>query len=152
MSNRRFWTKFDPPPSVPITFTKPSLTEQSHKQECDINCIINRYKKTGVLGGIDQAREMFFGDFSEVGSYHEVQNIIKDAGEKFLQLPSEVRSAFDNDPAKLLDALKDNSQIGKLIDLGIIKQVADGTPGTPENPVDVSVSPEKQASAEASSV
>lgn len=145
----RFFTRFDPPPSVNFTFSKPSLTEQSHRKECNINCIIDRYKKTGILGGIDQAREMFFGDFSEVGSFHDVQNIIVDAREKFNSLPSNIREAFGNDPARLLDALRDKSQIGKLIDIGLIKKVADGTVGTPENPADVSISEEQKAAVQA---
>lgn len=149
MQKRNFWTRFDPPPSVKVTFTKPSLTEQSHRKECNINLIIDRYKRTGILGGIDQARELFFGDFTEVGSFHDVQNVIADAREKFFSLPSNVRESFGNDPARFLDALKDSSQLGKLIDLGLVKKVINGEVGTPENPADVSLSEEQKASLQA---
>lgn len=144
MQKRNFWTRFDPPPSVNLTFTKPSLTEQSHRKECNINCIIDRYKRTGVLGTIEQTRDMFYGDFANVGTFHEAQNLLAESREKFMALPSNVREAFGNDVTKFLDALRDNSQIGKLIDLGIVKKVAENI-ATPENPVDMSISPEKQA-------
>lgn len=149
MLKRKFWTRFDPPPPVKVTFTKPSLTEQSHRNECNINAIVDRYKRTGILGGIDQARDMFFGDFTEVGSFHDVQNIIAEAREKFFNLPSYVRESFGNDPARFLDALKDASQLGKLIDLGLVKKVITGEVGTPENPADVSLSDEQKASLQA---
>lgn len=143
-------SRFDLPPSPSVEFTEPSITEQSHRSECNINSIMSRFMRTGVLGSDTQAREMFFGDFSDVGSFHDVQNIMADAREKFTSLPANIREAFGNDISKFLDALRDRSQIGKLLDLGLIKQVASDV-ATAENPVNMELSAEQKQAVKSAS-
>lgn len=135
-----FFSRSNLPFSKGVKFFKPSLTEQSHRNEVDINSIIARYRRTGVLGTPTQVREMFYGDFSAVGSFHEVQNIIMDAAKRFMELPSNVRLAFENDPARFLDAFKDDSQLQKLIDLGLVK-APDPVVGTLDNPAPIDKQP-----------
>ena len=134
----KFHTKFDPPKSPSLTFQKPTITEQSHKRETDINAIIGKYRRTGVLGTGTQVRDMFFGDFSQVTDYHTAQTAIANAKEKFMSLSADVRKAFDNDPGKLLQALNDEAQLDRLIGLGIVKKPDPvvGTPDNPDQPVD----------------
>ena len=47
----------------------PSLARQSEKAYSDINVIMRKYVKTGVLP--PQTREGFFADVSKVGDYRE---------------------------------------------------------------------------------
>lgn len=128
-----FYTRFNPPVSPSVRFTMPSLTEQAHAAETDINGIIARYKKTGVLGTPDQIRDMFFGDFSEVGSRFECALITADAKEQFMALPIEARREFGHSLEDFLKALDDPTQLERFVKVGLVKAPPKET-ATPDNP------------------
>jgi len=52
-----------------ITFTEPSLTRQSFKDECDVNQIVKRYTETGMINHIPRTTPRYGdapeGDFLE---------------------------------------------------------------------------------------
>ena len=52
-----------------ITFTEPSLTRQSFKDECDVNQIVKRYTETGMINHIPRTPAQYGdapeGDFLE---------------------------------------------------------------------------------------
>jgi len=52
-----------------ITFTQPSLTRQSFKDECDVNQIVKRYTETGMINHIPRTTPQYGdapeGDFLE---------------------------------------------------------------------------------------
>lgn len=131
-----FFTRYNPPSSPKVRFEKPSMTEQYHRSEVNINDIIARYNQRGVLGTPTQVREMFFGDFSASPDRLEYEITVSDAKEKFMRLPSDVRAAFRNDPYQMLREL-DSGNLQKFIDLGLCK-APDPVVGTPEVPADVS--------------
>lgn len=132
-----FYTQFDRAPTSGVVFKKQSMTEQSHKNEYDINRLISRATKTGVLATADQIRSVYFGDFSGVDQALENHLKLKEAEEHFMSLPSAVRDYFANDPKRLLKALSDSSQLGKLVDLGLVKAPVSSV-GTPDQPIQVS--------------
>lgn len=77
-----------------------SVTEQSHKNECDINKIIARAEKTGLLPvSLDRGT---FGDFSGV-DFVTMNIKIAKAKEAFMSLPVDIRTRFGNDVGALLD-------------------------------------------------
>lgn len=75
---------------------------QSMKDECDINNIVARYEKTGVLTHLN-ASQATYADVSELTGYRDALDKVTAAKEVFMKLPSELRAVFDNDPAKFLD-------------------------------------------------
>lgn len=96
-----------------------SLTEQSHVASCDINTIMSRYEKQGVVpSGPDG--QPFFGDFSNVPDFHTAQNALIQAENSFNQLPAKLRKRFDNDPGELLKFLADKNNRKEAIELGLI--------------------------------
>lgn len=133
MKANKFHTRFSPPPAVGHVCDGPSRTEQHHKRETEINGVVYRFMRTGILGDPNSYRDMHFGDFSQIGSYQDAQNAIVDAKERFSALPAKVRAEFDNDPGKLLAALSDGSQLEKLVKLGLVSAPAPEV-GTPDNP------------------
>ena len=141
-----FRSKYNPGVTPGLFFSKPSLTEQSHKRSCDINILVSRYQQTGVLGDPSQYLDLHFGDFTEIGDYQEQQLAIAKARQSFEGLPSNVRDAFANNPAKFIDALFDPSQRKKLEVLGLVKAPAPSA--TPLDPVDHTVSEEIRQKAE----
>lgn len=132
----KFFTRYEPPPSPSIVFHEPSMTEQYHRSEVNINDIIARYNRQGILGTPTQVREMFFGDFSSAPDRLEYELSISDAKEKFMALPAKTRAAFENDPYKMLQEL-DSGNLQKFIDLGMMK-APEPSVGTLDNPGDVS--------------
>lgn len=100
-----------------IEFTEPSLTKQSMAAECDINVIMARYQRTGVVPQMIGGR---FEDVSHVTSYHDAWNIILEAQDAFLRLPATVRKAFNNDPGEFLAAFEDPESHAMLRELGIM--------------------------------
>ena len=95
----------------------PSMTKQSFKAECDINLILKKYQKTGVLDHINK----YEGQYGEVDphDYHEAMNIVISSQEMFDDLPARAREYFKNDPAEFLAYMEDNPQPETLRELGL---------------------------------
>lgn len=126
-----------------IEFTQPSQTLQSFADDADINSIIARYENTGVLVDptVPVSRTPSFGDYSDLPSYQEAQNVIIAANNAFDTLSSKIRERFGNDPAAYFDfvqSLREGSEeYDEAIALGIINRRSDSThevpPGSPES-------------------
>ncbi len=95
---------------------------QSFAKEVNINNIIKRYKKTGIL--VDpltgNARVPFFGDFSSGADLLEVQSKIAKVKETFACLPADVRDRFKNDPSVMLDFVNDPKNLVEAVKLGLL--------------------------------
>jgi len=97
-----------------------SLTNQADMDSADINKIMNRYEKTGVL--IDPMgfeRKPTYGDFTTVKNYHEMMIAIRNAENAFNLLPANIRARFKNDPQNLIDFLEDRKNDEEAIKLGL---------------------------------
>lgn len=106
-----------------ITFKKPSLTQQHFKDDCDINKIIERFTRTGLMPQYP-GEEMHYGDYTSSVDYHEAMTIVAQAREQFEALPSAVRDKFDNDPAKMLDFVSKKENIEESVKLGLLNSAA----------------------------
>lgn len=106
-----------------ITFEKPSLTQQHFKDDCDINKIIERFTRTGLLPQYP-GEEMQFGDYTAAVDYHEAMTIVAQAKQQFEALPSAVRDKFDNDPVKMLDFVSKKENIEESVKLGLLNREA----------------------------
>lgn len=96
----RFRTKYSPRRSVSLSFgADEGRTKQEFLADCDLNRIVERYRRTGVLPESVRANAMRFGDFSSLPTLAEAQEKIHVANELFLALPSRVRDRYNNDPA-----------------------------------------------------
>ncbi len=108
------------------TFEKPSMTQQQFKDDADINNIIAKFEVTGVLVDPLQpaTRAPQFGDFSDMPSYQEAQNVLVQARNAFMALPSDIRERFGNDPARYFDFVQNLKEGGddyvEAVRLGII--------------------------------
>lgn len=112
---------------------KVGRTKQSFKDECDINVIMRRYEKSGVLPqGVGVGS---YADFSDVGTFHDAQNVLVKAQAQFDALPARVRNRFRNDPGEFLRFVSDKSNLDEARKLGLLKQeevtVAPVTPAPP---------------------
>lgn len=125
-------------PRLPLTIAGKSRTKQSFTAECDINTIMKKFEKTGVIEHVKQHAGRY-GDFlAAPQSFQEACNLVIEAERMFLSLPAKVRRAFDNDPGVLLSALesaKTDPAIHKqLQEIGLLKTNA--PTGAPQGVVD----------------
>ena len=100
-----------------------SKVEQSHRSIVNINSIVARYKQTGYLP--DPNVKPTYGDFTKFTDFHDCKNRIQKAHADFLNLSSEIRKRFKNDPGLLIEFLNDPSNRSEAIELGLIVNVPD---------------------------
>lgn len=102
------------------------MTDQSFKKAVDINTIVAKFNKTGILPqGRSNPR---FGDFSAVPKLEEAFDAVNAAKELFYDLPADLRKLLDNDPSKLESWLlnADNKELA--IKYGLMEKEVDKTP------------------------
>lgn len=119
-----FATRYNPAESFGIVFSKPSLTQQHFKDECDINHIVATYQETGIMP--QGNREPLFGDFAGIPtSFQESQNLFKEAQDKFYSLPSDLRKMLDNSPQKLLEFMSNPANTEACVKFGLFNKPAE---------------------------
>lgn len=96
------------------------VTDQSRKAECDVNNIIARYDRTGLITNVSKF-EGRFGDMSGV-DFKMLQDQVAGAATMFEQLPSHIRKKFKNDPAELLAFMDNPDNREEAIKLGMIRE------------------------------
>lgn len=103
-------------------------TKSEFAADCDINLIMARYRKTGVLPESSKAAAARYGDFSSVPTFMEMQEKIIAANELFAALPAAVRKQFDNDPGAFLAASESSEGRALMAKLGLGKEQEAPTP------------------------
>lgn len=101
---------------------------QEQKDECDINVILKRFEKTGVLPEMIKSQP-HYGDFSSVPDFQAAQNIVAHANEQFAALDAHIRKRFGNDPAEFLAFASDPSNQDEMIRLGLATRKPQEAPG-----------------------
>lgn len=96
----------------------PTLTEQEHLAESDINYIADKFMKTGQLPQVLNLPT--HGDFSGIFDFQTAMNTVKQAKDEFMKLPAKVRTRFNNDPKEILDFVADDTNREEAIKLGFI--------------------------------
>lgn len=125
----KLYTIYDPPQDPGIDFTvldestgeyvpEPSLTEQSHKDSCDINKILERYARTGELPTMINS-DPRWGDFTDVPSYQKALEIVGHAQDQFESLDAPIRKRFGNDPQEFLAFASDPKNLPEMVKLGL---------------------------------
>ena len=105
-------------PSFPGVKLVGGRTKQSFREECDINGIMARYNRTGLLPRSRLAG--CYGDVSALTSYQDGLDLVGRIDDAFNALPAAVRSRFRNDPMSLLSFLSDPSNYHEAVQLGLI--------------------------------
>lgn len=110
-------------------------TKQSMAEECDINVIWSRYVKTGELP-LNNRKAPMYGDFTNIPTYQDALEAVREAGATFNMMPAEVRARFQNDPAEFVEYCSNeaNREQLKLWGLTIPKTPTEGTGSLPGGP------------------
>ncbi|QXP07938.1 MAG: internal scaffolding protein [Arizlama microvirus] len=120
----KVYSAYNRPKHKGLECPEPTLTQQHFANEVDINTIVERYQKTGLLVDptkINESRRAIYGDFTNSADFFEAQNQIIKANEAFLTLPPKLRLRFENNPGNLIDFLDDPANINEAIVLGLVE-------------------------------
>lgn len=97
--------------------------QQNLAAETDINRIMAKYQKTGLLSHVNTyAGE--YGDFSDVPDYKTGLERVQAAEDMFMSLPSGIRDKFYNDPARFIDFATNADNIDAMREMGLAPQKA----------------------------
>lgn len=94
-------------------------TKQQFGKQVDINYIVARYQKTGMIDHLSKATP-FYGDVSDIRSYQEALNVVHRAEDLFRSMSAEIRAKFENDPVKMIAFLQDPKNTPEAIRLGMV--------------------------------
>lgn len=107
----------------------PTRTKQAYKGKVDINQIVARHAKTGMIDHLNSKRP-FYGDVSGLGGLQESIDKVREAEELFMQMSATIRKKFENNPVNMVKFLEDPKNREEAISLGMIKK----PPEVPPNP------------------
>lgn len=107
-----------------------SLAVQSEAEDCDINVIVARFGLTGQLP--QGVRIPSYGDFVGVSDYQSALHAIMEADASFYEMPAEVRSRFNNDPAAFVEFCSDAANLEEMRKLGLAVPEEPVIPASPE--------------------
>lgn len=123
----QFRTAYGPKLIVKTDVSGQDRTKQAFKAECDINQIMARYQKTGVLD-FAAKHEPQYADCTGA-DFQRGMEIIANAKSMFEDMPSRLRLRFENDPAKFLDFVQNPENREEARELGLLKP--EPKPATP---------------------
>lgn len=107
-----------------------SLTRQEMASECDINNIMKRYERTGILDHVARYQGRY-EDVSDAADYMTALGIVADVHQAFLSLPASIRERFNNDPGEFLDFAQNPDNRPAMMEMGLLPRPK----GEPDKPV-----------------
>lgn len=124
---------FDEHERVQLDASFDGITRQEFADECDINTLMARYEKSGVINHIARSQGNYF-DASDVPDLAAALAIVAHAEDAFMRLPAKSRAEFDNDAIRWTEFAGDPANIGKMREWGLAPPEA-----VPEPPMRVEV-------------
>lgn len=97
----------------------PTKTQQSFKESCDVNKIVNKFNQTGLVSHLNRQNPSY-GDFSGLTDFKTNLDTVSQAMQAFNALPSHIRKRFSNNPALLADFVMDSSNYDEALKLGLV--------------------------------
>lgn len=124
-----------------------SMTKQSFADECNINNIMKRYERDGILQHLNKY-EGNYGDFTAAVGYHEAMGIVAKADQMFMELPAHIRARFGNDAGAFVAFATDEKNLPALVEMGLAHgdKLADsgGAASSVPSPVAASETPQTE--------
>jgi len=120
-----------------------TMTKQDMQEECDINNILARYQKTGLMTHVKNS-----GGYQDLPSdvdYQTGLNVIIEAQASFDALPSSTRREFGNDPAAFLAFVEDPKNVARMADMGLLNAPPEALPTEVGSTPPVAASPAPEA-------
>lgn len=118
----------------------PSMTRQEFAEECDINGIMKRYERTGMIPGNPNFVPQYLDLTVTPANLMDCMNQMIDADQAFMSLPATVRKEFDNDSMRFVEYASNPDNLGRMREWGLAPPEAPPEPiplGSRENPISI---------------
>lgn len=96
-----------------------SMTKQSDALMSDVNGIVARHVAHKLP--LPEGQRFSYGNFSDIGSFHECHERVRQAEIEFSKLPASVRKHCHNDPGEFIQMVFDPSRRPELEKLGLVE-------------------------------
>ncbi|WNK14973.1 MAG: internal scaffolding protein [Microvirus sp.] len=106
--------------------TEESLTQQQFADDADINVLAYRYGLDNQPMPTAPIDPSFYGDFTNVPDLRTAMDLVRDAENRFMDLPAKLRARFDNRPAKMWHFVNDPENADEAVRLGLLQRVPEG--------------------------
>jgi len=127
-----FHTAYSDKPRIQL-FCGEGRTHQSFKDESNINLIMAKYAKTGLLDHLN-THQGDYGNFIGYEDYHTSMNQIREAEAAFSTIPSKIRERFGNDPGQFLTFVQNPDNVDEMVEMGLARKA-------PPEPTETSSAP-----------
>lgn len=91
-------------------------TKQHFTDDCDINKILDKFSRTGIL---PESKPKMYGDFTNVQDYVTAFGIVQNAHIQFGNLDADIRARFHNDPSEFLNFATNENNAEEMVKLGL---------------------------------
>ena len=125
----KFRKAYDPHKKYVFNTEGESLTQQHFKDECEVINIIKKHDRNGIIEHVQRGQARY-GDFSNVADYREALDLVRDAQDEFMTIPSDIRKKFDNDPGKFYEFVSNPDNKEELKQMGFIETPEVGKPSS----------------------
>ena len=95
-----------------------SMTQQQFKDETNINNIMAKYRKDGIVTHLNTYQGQY-GNFIGAADYQTALNRVIAAREMFEEIPADIRARFGNDPAAFLSFVQDPQNLEEMREMGL---------------------------------
>jgi len=108
---------------VSLTFDKEKdRTQQEFADECDINNIMSRYMKTGVMEFVNKHAPQY--EDTTGWEFQQAMETVANGQSLFAAMPAKLRDQFKNDPATFLEFINDPNNARKAAEMGLLSPEA----------------------------
>lgn len=104
-----------------------SLAQQQFAEEADINVLVKRFGLDKGALPVAPLDPSFYGDFSDVPDLRTALERVREAENRFMDLPAALRAKFDNSAAKLWHWVNDPINSDEAVRLGLLRSEVEQT-------------------------
>lgn len=99
-----------------------SETQQQFLEECDVNRIMAQANRGMEITHLKRSQPIYMDMTQFPPDYQAALEVVKNAEQAFNDLPSAVRTRFQNQPDQLIEFLSNNENHSEAISLGLIEK------------------------------
>jgi hypothetical protein len=120
---KRVRSRFDQRVAVIHPHDDVSMCQKHFQDECNINNILKKYRKTGIIDHVTKAR-LVYGDFNQYKDAAQNLDKVAKAQQLFEQLPAELRNEFKNSIPGFFDYISQAKNFDQCVAWGIFDKPA----------------------------
>lgn len=98
-----------------------SKTQQSDKDDADINIIVGRFMKSGQLPQISK-NPILGGDFTSGADFRDALEYVREAKAAFEEIPAKIRRIFGNSPEAFIEYAADPENLPQMRKWGLANE------------------------------